>query len=639
MIGYSILWFLSISLYLTHAATTTTSFLSTTDRSRLQQVFHTGIESKDLASIHFAVLGYKLLEVPVPNSQEICIHIVEFSKSAITIEANYYICSIWKLLGCTGASPLDKSLKSFDGALGSETSNVADLYFAVQGYTHLGQKLKDSAKILNTLQAALKKDDGLYSLGYSYHIASQLEGDKTPLFNRIEDAVVQADEVDGRFLQFEGGLSITALIVSGAYKLSAAMKKPPPITGDQAVKFANYFLSRRSVQTSKGAYCLLEVLNTLTTNQYHNPVVISFPGQGVVSSEQPKLSVHVTNLLGKPLTTDPLSLSIESATRVSDDVVVLSKKKFEPTSDKTVYSVNIMEAKTEPGLYKLSVNAMPIKPDPKLVGNVGVILSLKVICAVSVDNFEIGLGDADQTTQPKFDKVAHPQKLPRDLQADSLQKLVTKFSLKDKQSGKALVVHQAFLRFFNTITKQEIIFVSEPDASNNYRFELDIGAKAAEFGQLSGLYNIYLIIGDAILSNSFTWHVADIQLKLSLDSPAQVTEPISMYKPKHEIKHLFREPERRPPVVVSNFFTGLVTVPFFILLILWAKIGVNISNFPFSLYAVGFHIGLGAIFALFGCFWLKLNMFQTLKYLLGLGIVTFLCGNKLLSSIAKKRKQ
>lgn len=60
---------------------------------------------------------------------------------------------------------------------------------------------------------------------------------------------------------------ITALLVSGAYKLADTVKKPPPITGDQAVKFANYFLSRRSVQTAKGAYNLLEVVNTLTNNK------------------------------------------------------------------------------------------------------------------------------------------------------------------------------------------------------------------------------------------------------------------------------------------------------------------------------------------------------------------------------------
>lgn len=60
---------------------------------------------------------------------------------------------------------------------------------------------------------------------------------------------------------------VTALIVSGAYRLATAVNKPPPITTEQAVKFANYFLSRRSVQISKGAYSLLDVLNILTKNK------------------------------------------------------------------------------------------------------------------------------------------------------------------------------------------------------------------------------------------------------------------------------------------------------------------------------------------------------------------------------------
>lgn len=50
-----------------------------------------------------------------------------------------------------------------------------------------------------------------FSLGYSFHIAAQLGTDGTFAFDRIEDAIVQADEVDSRFLQFEGGLSITGI--------------------------------------------------------------------------------------------------------------------------------------------------------------------------------------------------------------------------------------------------------------------------------------------------------------------------------------------------------------------------------------------------------------------------------------------
>jgi len=54
--------------------------------------------------------------------------------------------------------------------------------------------------------------------------------------------------------------------------------------------------------------------------------------------------------------------------------------------------------------------------------------------------------------------------------------------------------------------------------------------------------------------------------------------------------------------------------------------------------ALGFHVGLGAIFGLYYMFWLELNMFTTVKYLIMIGVVTFLCGNSMLSGLAEKRK-
>lgn len=59
-------------------------------------------------------------------------------------------------------------------------------------------------------------------------------------------------------------------------------------------------------------------------------------------------------------------------------------------------------------------------------------------------------------------------------------------------------------------------------------------------------------------------------------------------------QHMFRQPEKRPPVFVSNLFTALCLAPILILLALWAKLGVNISKFPFSLSAVVFHLGLAS---------------------------------------------
>lgn len=42
---------------------------------------------------------------------------------------------------------------------------------------------------------------------------------------------------------------------------------------------------------------------------------------------------------------------------------------------------------------------------------------------------------------------------------------------------------------------------------------MDIGARAGDFNYVSGVYQIYLIVGDASISNSFQWLVADIELK------------------------------------------------------------------------------------------------------------------------------
>ena len=88
-------------------------------------------------------------------------------------------------------------------------------------------------------------------------------------------------------ISIAGGLSVTHMIVNGAYKLAEKVGKTPPITKMQAVKFANYFLSRKSVQQSKGGYHLLQSLNTLADNKYHVPVSVTLVSQSTVSDSIP----------------------------------------------------------------------------------------------------------------------------------------------------------------------------------------------------------------------------------------------------------------------------------------------------------------------------------------------------------------
>ena len=94
----------------------------------------------------------------------------------------------------------------------------------------------------------------------------------TAIFDRIEDVVVQADEINSNLLQFEGGLSVSSTIITGAYALAKKIGKAPPISKPQAVKFANYFLTRRNVQNVEEAWYFLNAMYTLTSNDFHVPV-------------------------------------------------------------------------------------------------------------------------------------------------------------------------------------------------------------------------------------------------------------------------------------------------------------------------------------------------------------------------------
>jgi oligosaccharyltransferase complex subunit delta (ribophorin II) len=259
---------------------------------------------------------------------------------------------------------------------------------------------------------------------------------------------------------------------------------------------------------------------------------------------------------------------------------------------------------------------------------------VKVTTQVVVDDVEISVADKDQSSAPKANKLQYPNKIS--VEADPHQRLILKFSVKEASSKQIITAHQTFVRLTNTKTKQEVIFLAEEDSGSSYKFDLDVGAKAKDFNNLAGKYTADLIVGDAVFENAISWTVADVQLKFQDDAIEPAGDKYR-YAKKPEIKHLFRELEVRPPASVSSLFTGLVLLPILILLALWMKIGANISNFKFSLSALGFHLGLAAIFALYLCYFLHLTMFETLRYLGLIGIPTFLFGNKLLSGIAASR--
>jgi len=56
-----------------------------------------------------------------------------------------------------------------------------------------------------------------YSFGYSIHLLASLGPDGRFAFNRLSDAIMQVDQVDNKFLQFEGGLSVTGKYINESF--------------------------------------------------------------------------------------------------------------------------------------------------------------------------------------------------------------------------------------------------------------------------------------------------------------------------------------------------------------------------------------------------------------------------------------
>ncbi|XP_013108169.1 dolichyl-diphosphooligosaccharide--protein glycosyltransferase subunit 2 [Stomoxys calcitrans] len=612
------------------AARTVDNHLSAADLQRFQAVFSSAFSSNDLQSIYYATLNIE--PTKSEEKKELCQKLSKFHQESKLneFEKDFYLVGISKNLKCTEKLP-EQQLSKIYAAFKSPAASAQEIFYRVATHKYLGVEIDEATKtkIVKNLQDILKKDDTLTNLGYAFNVASELGPAASFIADRIEDAIVQADEVDGKLLQFEGGLTITSLIINGAFRTTKTFGSALPIDGVQAVKFANYFLSRRSVQTAKGAHVLIEALKTLSSaSSKIAPICIQLIGNGQVVSESPLLTVAVVDLLGKPLTPTPQSIVGKIVVK-KDNTVLAEKVSFtSKSSDKTTYVADLASYKPSRALYVVEITAD---------GTYTQKMNFKVLGKVKVQQLEVGVGELDASSAIKKQPVAYPQKLKGQLSADSTQKVLLKTVLVDEsQATKPISVHQAFVRFYNEEEDKEIIYIAEQDSSKAYKFDMDIGARAGDFSHVSGVYHMYLIVGDASISNSFQWLVADIELKFPTAPKAEEKKEV-VRSPLPEIEHQFRTPDKRPSRIVSDIFTGLCLTPLVLLLIFWWKLGINIDNFSFHPSNIGFHLGFGGILVLFVVFWLNMDMFQTLRYLIPIAIFTFLCGNRLLRRIYAQR--
>ncbi|KAF4093891.1 hypothetical protein AMELA_G00006710 [Ameiurus melas] len=581
-----------------------THHLTASDVDRLQDFLEQPFT--DLKSAYFSIVGLSKLGASVPDSDEAC-NFITSNLDSSSIESLFYVAEASRALSSCEIHVSNETRDLLLAAV-SEDSAISQIYQAVSALSSLGLPLA-SQEVVSALKARVAKEDNVVAIMHALQTASRLsqQAELGEILEEIEDLAARLDDLGGVYLQFEEGLEATALFVSAAYALSDYMDVEPPLKEDQPAPAA------------------------LSNNRFHMPVIINALGSAAVSHSQPLLQLQVTDVLCQPLSS--ANVLVESATSVSSKAVVLSQTPFTLHDD--IFELNFMAGQPASGYYQFSI---AVTGDSRLVAN-QIDLKVKVSTKVAINNMDLSVVDKDQSIGAKTTRVEYPNKAKTSFLADSHQNFAMTFQLVDEATGLELTPHQTFVRLHNQKTGQEVVFVAEPDSKKLYKFELDTAERKTEFDSISGTYALYLMVGDATLENPVLWNVADVVLKFLDEEAPSTVQSKNLYVPKPEIQHMFREPEKRPPTVLSNTFTALVLSPFLLLLILWFKLGANISNLSLSPSCVLFHVGHAAMLGLMYVYWTQLNMFQTLKYLAILGSLTFLAGNRMLAQKAVKRHE
>ncbi|KAI0208719.1 Dolichyl-diphosphooligosaccharide--protein glycosyltransferase subunit 2 [Lamellibrachia satsuma] len=453
-------------------ALTPSTYFTTVDKERLRTIFLSAepYQPDNLQAVHYSVLGLALLGAGHVEPSKSCA-VVQKGVDSDSVESLFYASSAARSLGAVHCKlTVGSQAKSvLTGAIvdGAATRTI---FQAVATLANLGLEI-DTKKVSSALLATLKLEDSPLSHGYAFYAASYLKGDLKTFFDLIEDVIAQADEIDEKFLQFESGLYTTAVVIDSSYKLAAAHKKEPTVLADKVTQFANYMLNRKHMDSLKNAATILSAIKTLTENKFHVPIAVTLASQVSVSDQYPTVQVRVSDLLGGSL--GKVTVTADTARHIGDDAIVMNKKLFKASSlDSALYELDFLEAKPACGFYAITVSVSPQTKDLRLIGTSGSEVRVKVTTKVSIENVELGVADKDQTTAPRMTRLQQPNKVPRVLEVDHLQRIIMKFQLRNTAANALMTAHQTFVRLTNQKTRREIIFVAEVDSSNTYTFDL-----------------------------------------------------------------------------------------------------------------------------------------------------------------------
>ncbi|KAL9285055.1 hypothetical protein ACSQ67_024585 [Phaseolus vulgaris] len=586
-----------------------------------------------------------------------CKKVVENLGSSSPVKDLFYALKVNGILKCKVNADVFKDIAVRLKATVTDASTLVDMYYSIGSLVLIKDQVSDVDVLLADADGtfhsikALSQSDGrwryssdnpessTYAAGLALEalagvisLASSeidlsrvktVKNDILKLFDSIEkydDGTFYFDEKFVGGSEHQGSLSTTSSVVRGVIAFTSVISGKVNLPGDKVLGLAKFFLGIGIPGDAKDFFNQVESLALLENNR----------------------QVRVNTVLGSA--SPPLTVKLVRAFRSdAKDSVIIESKELQYDKSNGIHVLEVFPDNVDVGTYVFVFEiVLHDSAGEKVFATGGQIhVPIYVTGIIEVSNAEIAVLDSDLgsvETQKKLDLAGN---VVVELSANHLQKLRFSFQLKTPH-GHAFKPHQAFFKLKHE-TKHEHIFVVG-NTGKKFEIVLDFLGLVEKFYYLSGRYDIELTVGDAVMENSFLRPLGHVDLELpeapekAARLPPLPVDPYLRYGPKAEIAHIFRAPEKRPPQNLSLTFLSLILLPFIGFLVGLLRLGVNLKNFPSSAapatYAILFHLGIAAVLLLYVLFWLKLDLFTTLKTVGLLGVFLMFVGHRILSHLA-----
>uniref|UniRef100_A0A1J3GK09 Dolichyl-diphosphooligosaccharide--protein glycosyltransferase subunit 2 n=1 Tax=Noccaea caerulescens TaxID=107243 RepID=A0A1J3GK09_NOCCA len=657
--------------------------ISDSHRSAAQDVFVPVDGSyKSLEEAYEALKTLEILGIDKKSdlSSATCENVVKvLGSSSSTLKDAFYALKVNGILKCKTGEDVPKDIVSQLQAGVKDAKSLLDFYYSVGGLVLVKEQfsgtdlsLGDAKAIFRSIKS-LSQNDGrwryssnkpgssTFAAGLAFEtlagvislapseidqpLIQTLKTGIVKLFDSIEkydDGTYYFDEkvVDGH--ESQGPISTTASVIRGLTLFAASESTGLNLPGDKIVGLGKFFLGVGIPGDAKDFFNQIDALACLEDNKFSVPLILSLPSTVISLTKKEPLKVKVSTVLGSkaPALTVKLAHALTSG---SKDSSVIKNQELKFDADTATYFLDSFPKNFDIGKYTFVFEILldDSANEKAYITEAETKVPIAVTGIISIENPEISVLDSDVGSVESQKKLDLTKDGAVSLSANHLQKLRLSFQL-TTPLGRVFKPHQAFLKLKHE-SQVEHIFLVKTSAKKS-ELVLDFLGLVDKLYYLSGKYEIQLTIGDASMENSLLRNIGYIELDLperpekALRAPLQSADPYSRYGAKAEISHIFRVPEKLPAKQLSIVFLGLIVLPFVGFLIGLTYLGVNIKSFPSSagpaISALLFHGGIGAVLLLYVLFWLKLDLFTTLKALSLLGVFLLFVGHRALSHLA-----